>query len=59
MGTSLTPPIDLYAESLEDGEATVQAAVRPGSQTSPRENGDLDEPAVVAGERRLEMVLGW
>jgi len=58
MGTTFTPPIDLYAETLE-GEEHTPDQLRPGSRTAPPDNGDLDEPAVVAGERRLEQVLGW
>ena len=58
MGIPFTPPIDLYAETLEEGFDKPNAEP-PGSQNHPRDNGELDEPAVVAGEHRLETVLGW
>ena len=52
MATMHTPPIDLYDESQDDRE-------EKDVQTSPRENGDLDQPALDAGKERLEQVLGW
>ena len=57
MATVHTPPIDLYAETQDREE---EWADTPREiETSPRENGDRDEPAVQAGERRLQQVLGW
>jgi hypothetical protein len=57
MATVHTPPIDLYAETQDREEEWAQAPREIA--TAPRENGERDEPAVTAGERRLEMVLGW
>jgi hypothetical protein len=58
MSTVHTPPIDLYAETDDPEERWANATPRD-IETSPRENGDRDEPAVQAGERRLQQVLGW
>ena len=52
MSTVHTPPIDLYAETDNDEEVRDE-------MISPRDNGDRDDEAIVAGERRLEQVLGW
>ena len=58
MGTVFTPPIDLYAQ--DEGDETRASYDTPADiQASPRENGDLDDPALRAGELRLEQVLGW
>ena len=68
MATVHTPPIDLYAETQDREEEWADTPREGGRtrderrqrvETSPRENGDLDEPAVQAGERRLQQVLGW
>ena len=58
MSTLGMPPIDLYAET-DDREERWGPDVPRDALTSPRENGDLDEPALRAGELRLEQVLGW
>ena len=58
MATVHTPPIDLYAETQDRGEEWTGDMPRH-IETSPRENGDRDEPAVQAGEHRLQQVLGW
>ena len=58
MSTVHTPPIDLYAETDEREEWADQRA-REAQRITPRDNGDRDEDAVVAGEHRLEQVLGW
>ena len=58
MATVHTPPIDLYAET-QDLQERSAGETPPEVDRSPRENGDRDEPAVQAGERRLEQVLGW
>ena len=57
MSTLHTPPIDLYAETDEREETAADAPV--DVKTSPRDNGDVEDEAVQAGERRLEQVLGW
>jgi hypothetical protein len=61
MATFLTPPIDLYAESTEDfgEEHPVEEAQHRAWNVRPADNGDRDEPAIDAGQRRLEQVLGW
>ena len=58
MATVHTPPIDLYAET-QDREEEWADSTPTEMKTSPRENGDRDEPAVQAGEHRLQQVLGW
>ena len=58
MATVHTPPIDLYAETQDREERWTGTTPRE-IETSPRENGDRDEPAVEAGQLRLERVLGW
>ena len=57
MSTVHTPPIDLYAET--DDREERWGPTPQGLREMPTENGDRDEPAVQAGERRLDMVLGW
>jgi hypothetical protein len=57
MATVHTPPIDLYAES-QDREWKDQGSTPREIETSPRENGDRDEPAIDAGLLHLERVLG-
>jgi hypothetical protein len=61
MGTMHTPPIDLYDMDARDG-------LEPGTDDRetgfvldafPDDNGDRDQPAVDAGERKLHTVLGW
>jgi hypothetical protein len=59
MSTVHTPPIDLYAETDSEGEEWAERQAREAQRTTPRENGDRDDEAVIAGERRLEQVLGW
>ena len=59
MATMHTPPIDLYAETTTVRSRRSASATPARSRTSPRDNGDLDEPAIAAGEHRLEQVLGW
>ena len=61
MATFHTPPIDLYAESTEGFGEDGRDAERKLSawQQRPAENGERDEPAIDAGEGRLERVLGW
>jgi hypothetical protein len=57
MSTIHTPPIDLYEETDDRPQDT-----RDDRETGfvfPDDNGDRDEPAVQAGERRLHAVLGW
>jgi hypothetical protein len=61
MSTVHTPPIDLYEESIEmEGlkpeEGRSDDDVR---RTTPRDNGDVDQPALDAGGERLSQVLGW
>jgi hypothetical protein len=58
MTTVHTPPIDLYAETQDDREYG-WGKTPPAVQIAPDENGELDEPAVHAGEHRLDQVLGW
>ena len=67
MATMWTPPIDLYDEDRpvqtpdrddrEIGYALPPEAAEP--ETHPRDNGDLDDRAVSAGEERWGSVLGW
>ena len=59
MATVFTPPIDLYAETQDDREERWANTTPEDVQTSPRENGDLDEPALDGAKERLEQVLGW
>ena len=61
MATSHSAPIDLYEESRE-GFATEEGATTAQPTTEdqrPAFNGDRDEPAIAAGQGRLEQVLGW
>lgn len=57
MATMHTPPIDLYDETTEQPHE--ERDDREMGFVFPDDNGDLDEPAVQAGERRLHAVLGW
>ena len=58
MGTMVTPPIDLYEESTEALDHPQDE--RPTRlRTAPFENGDLDQPAIDAGQGRWDQVLGW
>jgi hypothetical protein len=61
MATTFTPPIDLYEESVEDSaeEHRDEAREREPWRKRPGGNGDRDEPAIEAGQGRLEQVLGW
>jgi hypothetical protein len=58
MGTFVTPPIDLYEESIEDLDR-MQDDRPTRSRTWPLENGELDRSALQDGERRWDQVLGW
>ena len=61
MSTVHTPPIDLYEESIDVHEMHADP-YRPQDdvkRTTPRDNGDVDDPALTAGGSRLEQVLGW
>ena len=58
MGTVHMPPIDLYTETQDDRDER-WANMTPEEIQTPRENGDVDEPALRAGELQLERVLGW
>jgi hypothetical protein len=57
MATMHTPPIDLYEETHDHEEPARDD--REIGFVFPDENGDRDEPAVQAGEHRLNAVLGW
>jgi hypothetical protein len=58
MGTMHTPPIDLYDEA-DQVEEQHQRDDRELGFVFPDENGDVDEPALAAGQHRLNAVLGW
>ena len=57
MATVMTPPIDWYAESVEDAEQLPEPP--HGLRRFPQENGDRDSPAQATSERKLDEVLGW
>jgi hypothetical protein len=65
MATFTMPPIDLYPETDEDDRERFELShytsdVPAGSgMTTPRGNGDIDAPALDAGNYRLDQVLGW
>jgi hypothetical protein len=69
MATFTMPPIDLYPETDEDDRERFDLAhytrerdqdVPAGSaMTTPRGNGEIDAPALDAGNYRLDQVLGW
>jgi hypothetical protein len=58
MATMHTPPIDQY-DVDEQQETELQRDDREVGFVFPDDNGDVDEPAVAAGEHRLYAVLGW
>ena len=58
MATMHTPPIDQY-EVEEVQEEHQQHDDREVGFVFPDDNGDVDEPAVAAGQHRLFAVLGW
>lgn len=57
MSTMHTPPIDQY--DVDEAREEYQADDREIGFVFPDENGDTDEPAVAAGQHRLNEVLGW
>ncbi len=61
MSTTHTSPVDLYEESLgmEGLQAQDDRSEDDVKRTTPRANGDLDQPALAAGGERLGQVLGW
>ena len=59
MATVHTPPIDLYAETQDEREERWENPTPDAIETSPRDNGDLDDAEVAAGMHRLQQVLGW
>jgi hypothetical protein len=58
MATMHTPPIDQY-DVDEQQEQDRQRDDREVGFVFPDDNGDVDEPAVAAGQHRLNAVLGW
>ena len=58
MATMHTPPIDLY-DVDEQQDQELQRDDREVGFVFPDENGDVDEPAMAAGQGRLNAVLGW
>jgi hypothetical protein len=59
MATVHTPPIDLYAESVEGfGEDRTEAPTTNEGRR-PDVNGDRDEQACETSNRALDQVLGW
>ena len=58
MATMHTPPIDQY-DVDEQQEQEIQRDDREVGFVFPDDNGDVDEPAVAAGQHRLHAVLGW
>lgn len=58
MATMHTPPIDQY-DVDEQQEQEIQRDDREVGFVFPDANGDVDEPAVAAGQHRLRAVLGW
>ena len=61
MATVHTPPIDLYAESTEGPTEEREKLAERASQEwrRPSSNGERDQPAIDAGQGRLDQVLGW
>ena len=57
MATMHTPPIDQY--DVDEQQEEHQRDDREVGFVFPDENGDVDEPAVAAGQGRLNAVLGW
>ena len=57
MATMHTPPIDQY--DVDEVREEHQQDDREVGFVFPDENGDVDEPAVAAGQHRLNAVLGW
>jgi hypothetical protein len=58
MATMHTPPIDQY-DVDEPQEERPERDDRELGFVFPDDNGDVDEPAVAAGQHRLNAVLGW
>ena len=58
MATMHTPPIDLY-DVDEQQDQELQRDDREVGFVFPDDNGDVDEPAMAAGQGRLNAVLGW
>ena len=61
MATTHSASIDLYEESREGFAEDLQDRPAPGETEArrPADNGDRDEPAIAAGSRRWDQVLGW
>ena len=60
MATTHSAPIDLYEESHEGLEQERPETGRHETEgRRPDGNGDRDEPAIDAGQGRLDQVLGW
>ena len=57
MATMHTPPIDQY--DVDEPKDEHQHDDREIGFVFPDENGDVDEPALAAGQHRLHAVLGW
>ena len=57
MATMHTPPIDQY--EVDEEREELQRDDREIGFVFPDENGDPDEPAIAAGQHRLNAVLGW
>jgi hypothetical protein len=59
MATMHTPPIDQYDYEVDGEQSEDQRDDREVGFVFPDANGDVDEPAVAAGQHRLYAVLGW
>jgi hypothetical protein len=59
MATMHTPPIDQYEVDDAQEEHRSQTDDREVGFVFPDDNGEVDEPAVAAGEHRWHAVLGW
>ena len=57
MATTMTPPIDWYAESVEDLDHRPEPP--HGLRRFPEDNGSLDGSARDTSEHKLDEVLGW
>jgi hypothetical protein len=57
MATMHTPPIDHY--DVDEQQEEHQHDDREIGFVFPDANGDVDEPALAAGQHRLHAVLGW
>ena len=63
MVTTHSAPADLYSEAeggpAAEGQPDATNEERHPWEARPADNGDRDQPAIDAGQGRLEQVLGW